>query len=52
MATKTTAARRAGETPEYTLRTRLTFQAHALFRAVRLTARVVSRRNLRTSSPS
>jgi hypothetical protein len=40
-ALKTTAARWASEAPEYTWRTRLTFQAHGLFRAVRNTAQAI-----------
>lgn len=49
-ALKTTAAHWAGETPEHTLRTRLTFQAHGLYRAVRNTGRAIRRHNHRTST--
>ncbi|MFB7222447.1 hypothetical protein [Streptomyces sp. NPDC056227] len=44
-ALKTTAARWAGNIPEHTWRTRLTFQAHAVYRAVRNTVRAIRRHN-------
>jgi hypothetical protein len=36
-------ARRSQDTPKYTLRTRLTFQAHALYRIARNTAQAIRR---------